>query len=59
MTGSTYSNYSWILGHLRLILGGLLDAQVLDVAASKHDLLVDCIRGPVLVLAATATLGAE
>jgi hypothetical protein len=59
MTGFTYANYSWVLRHLGLLLGGLLDAQVLDVATSKHDLLVDCVRGPVLVLAAAAALSAE
>lgn len=57
----TYSDDGWVLGHgrWRLLLHLLLNAQVLHIAASEDDLLVDDLGWWVLVIPALAALSAE
>lgn len=60
---TTYSEDGRVVGHLRrlVLLGGgsFLDPQVLDIAASEDDVLVDLLRGLDLVYTILATLSAE
>lgn len=56
----TYSDDGWILWHSRrgLFLDLLFDAEVLHIASSEDDLLVDSLCGRDLVTA-SAALGTE
>lgn len=60
---STYSDDRRVVWHCRrrglLLLGLLLDPQILHIAAAEDNLLVDCIGREKLVLSAATTLSAE